>query len=72
MERQQREWSNRVDAIFDDSQLAGGTSNLFMSMRGAKSAARTKPEDVTFADADTLPSWVPKTAGFIKYDSNGI
>jgi hypothetical protein len=62
--REKRDYDNRFDAIFDDSQLAGGTANLFSAVSGPKSKDRMKPEDVNFGSVEELPDWVPRTGGF--------
>jgi hypothetical protein len=62
-EKARREWSNRCDDIFDDSQPAFGVTRL-MSGYGPKTADRRKPEDVSLASVDRLPAWVPRTPGF--------
>lgn len=64
-ERAQREWSNRCDDIFDDAQPAFGVQSI-MSGYGAKTS-RVKPEDVSLASAEALPSWVPRTPGFSQF-----
>jgi len=61
-----REWDNRVDAVFDDSQPAFGVQAV-MSGYGGKTADRVKPEDVSLASVDRLPDWVPRKPGFSQF-----
>jgi hypothetical protein len=60
--KEKREWENRCDSIFDDSQPAFGVSAL-MTGYGPKTT-RVKPEDVKLTSVDRLPAWVPRTPGF--------
>ena len=64
LKRAKRDYDNRFDAVWDDAQLAGGTENLFMSMRGGKSKDRVKPEDVKFGNVDDIPLNLPRKSGF--------
>lgn len=61
--REKRDWENRVDDIFDDSQPAFGVTSI-MSGSGEKTKDRTRPEDVKFEDVNDLPDWMPKQSGF--------
>lgn len=57
--RKQRDYDNNFDAVWDDSQLAGGTTNLFQAMTGPKTN-RKSVDDVKIIDA---PKGMPTTPG---------
>lgn len=57
--RQQRDYDNNFDAVWDDSQLAGGTTNIFQAVSGPKTN-RKSVDDVKFVEA---PKGLPTKAG---------
>ncbi len=55
----QRDYDNMFDAIYDDAQLAGGTTNLFQAVSGPKTNRKTV-DDVKIVNA---PRGLPTTPG---------
>ena len=57
--RKQRDYDNMFDAVYDDAQLAGGTTNLFQAVSGPKTNRKTV-DDVKIVAA---PKGLPTKAG---------
>lgn len=61
IKKQQRDFDNRFDAIFHDSQAAGGTTNLFQAVSGPKTN-RKSVDDVKIIERPDTP-WTPAESG---------
>lgn len=54
--RKQREYDNMFDAVYDDAQLAGGTTNLFQAVSGPKTNRKTVDDVKIVAAPKGLPT----------------
>ncbi len=64
-ERDEKDWENYFDAVWDDAMPVGGVNRLFQAVSGPVNK-RTKPEDVNLKHVDELPlpKHVTKRPGF--------